>query len=112
MLIIKQKKIYDQLRRSQNKLYGKYTLLIYLENEENKELAVGITVSKKVGNAVVRILIKRRFRAILRDFQEPAALSRFLVNIIAKPDIVDASFIQIKDDIYSQFQRLNLYAAN
>ena len=111
MLRITQKRLFDQLRRSQTKIFGKYFLLIYIENEENQELAVGITVSKKVGNAVVRNRVRRRLKAILQDYTEPPALSRFLVNIIAKPDAAHVEFTQIKDDIYNQFQRLNRYAS-
>ncbi|HPY96217.1 MAG TPA: ribonuclease P protein component [Candidatus Cloacimonadota bacterium] len=112
MQFIKQKSIFDQLRKSENKLFGKYFLLIYLENEENTELAVGITVSKKVGNAVVRNLIKRRLHSVLRDYHEPPALSRFQINIIARPDIVEVDFLLLKKDLYRQFERLNQYANN
>jgi ribonuclease P protein component len=110
MLRIKQKKLFDRLRHSQKKIYGNNFLFVYIEDGNNSELAVGITVSKKVGNAVTRNLIKRRVKAVLNGFQEPAALSHFYINIIAKPDVTKVNFASITQDITYNLNRLTNYA--
>ncbi|MFT4186367.1 MAG: ribonuclease P protein component [Micrococcaceae bacterium] len=42
--------------------------IIYILQEENSEFAAGFIVSKMVGNAVQRNRVKRKFRAIARNY--------------------------------------------
>ncbi|MBR0552062.1 ribonuclease P protein component [Sphingomonadaceae bacterium LXI357] len=44
-----------------------FVLLVHDRADGDPSIRVGITVSKKVGNAVVRNRMKRRFRALARD---------------------------------------------
>lgn len=44
-----------------------FVLLIRARDDADPAIRVGITVSKKVGNAVTRNRMKRRFRALVRD---------------------------------------------
>ena len=43
-----------------------FVLLVRDRGDESPDMRIGITVSKKVGNAVVRNRMKRRFRALAR----------------------------------------------
>jgi ribonuclease P protein component len=43
-----------------------FVLLVRPRGDESPDMRVGITVSKKVGNAVIRNRMKRRFRALAR----------------------------------------------
>ena len=110
MLRIKQKKIFDRLRNSQCKLYGNFLLIVYIQDGNSNELAVGLTVSKKVGNAVVRNKIRRRLKAILHDLPVQPEHSHYLINIIAKPDSINAKFSDLKNDVYRVFDKLTRYA--
>jgi ribonuclease P protein component len=44
-----------------------FVLLVRARDDADPVMRVGITVSKKVGNAVVRNRMKRRFRALARE---------------------------------------------
>ncbi|MHC9416983.1 ribonuclease P protein component [Sphingomonas citri] len=44
-----------------------FVLLVKARDDGDSSMRLGITVTKKVGNAVVRNRIKRRFRALARD---------------------------------------------
>ncbi len=110
MLRIKQKKIFNKLRNSQSKIYGNYLLIVYIQDGNNTELAVGLTVSKKVGNAVMRNKIRRRLKAILQDLLDQPDISHYLVNIIARPDSVNASYTELKNDVNKVFKKLTHYA--
>jgi ribonuclease P protein component len=44
-----------------------FVLLVHQRADGDETMRLGITVTKKVGNAVVRNRIKRRFRALARD---------------------------------------------
>ena len=44
-----------------------FVLLVRARDDMDPAMRIGITVSKKVGNAVVRNRMKRRFRALARE---------------------------------------------
>ena len=63
---------------------------------------LGFTVSKKVGNAVVRNLLKRRLRHILRI--EPQRCAGYEINVIAHPKAAEVHFSQLERDVWHSFQ--------
>ena len=44
-----------------------FVLLVRPREDDDPTIRVGITVTKKIGNAVVRNRMKRRFRALFRE---------------------------------------------
>lgn len=56
----------------------------------------GLTVSKKVGNAVARNLVKRRLREIFR--KNKGLFTDLEVVIIARPGAAEVDFRQLADD--------------
>ncbi len=80
--------------------FGRYLVLHFLPIEEN-ELKIGISVSKKVGNAIVRNRVKRRIREIVRLNLGNLPVQHFVV-IGAKVKSKDASYQQLEKD----FKRL------
>jgi ribonuclease P protein component len=44
-----------------------FVLLVRPRGDDDATMRVGFTVTKKIGNAVVRNRMKRRFRALARD---------------------------------------------
>ena len=44
-----------------------FVLLVRQRGDDDPLVRVGFTVTKKIGNAVVRNRMKRRFRALVRD---------------------------------------------
>ena len=44
-----------------------FVLLVRPRGDDSPNMRLGITVTKKIGNAVVRNRMKRRFRALARD---------------------------------------------
>jgi ribonuclease P protein component len=51
-----------------------FVLIVHARNDADPVMRVGITVSKKVGNAVIRNRMKRRFRALVREVLPEAGL--------------------------------------
>jgi ribonuclease P protein component len=52
-----------------------FVLLVRGRDDADPSMRVGITVSKKVGNAVVRNRMKRRFRALAREVLPAAGIA-------------------------------------
>lgn len=76
----------------------------YLLNPHTKKIddfcRFGLTVSKKIGNAVVRNKAKRRYRqAFLQLHKEQFICNHFDYSIIAKKEVINFSFQNIYDDL-------------
>ena len=74
--------------------------LLSLRWRSNREtcVRVGIVVSKKVGNAVVRNRVRRRLREGLQALMEERKVSEaFDLVVIARPIAADADYWQLKD---------------
>lgn len=65
---------------------------------------VGYTVSKKVGNAVVRNTVKRRFRAIAA---QGLGRHRGRFVLIGRPGALGIPFAQLEKDLAWALRRLN-----
>jgi len=110
MQTLKSKKEYDRLRLSSQKIFGKYFLFVYIIDELLTDSKAGITVSKKVGNAVIRNKIKRRLRVVLFQYQQPDRLNKFFIcNFIALKPAAFASWIDFKSDVINILDRLCSY---
>ena len=68
------------------------------------EARVGITVSRRVGNAVVRNRVRRRTREILRHHRALLCSGYDLV-VVAFPRAATASFAVFSEELTCQLQR-------
>lgn len=67
---------------------------------------VGFTVSKKVGNAVMRNYVKRRLRDIAR--RHKAAWSGRDLIIIAKPEAAGKTLRELEGDVLATLAKLDV----
>ena len=74
---------------------------------KGKGLQVGFSVSKKVGNAVTRNLIKRRLRECFRA-QIPSLKNGFYV-FVARPEASNATYRQLEQAMRNLLKRQGLY---
>jgi len=104
MLSITSEREYQSVYKNSIRTDG--NLFIFLKKKIlEKYFAVGIVVSKKVGNAVIRNKVKRRVRAFLRGHEELHPTGVELV-IIAKPEAGSAIWKEIKDDLIQLFEKI------
>ncbi|MDX2044787.1 MAG: ribonuclease P protein component [Acidobacteriota bacterium] len=94
------RKVYDQGQR----FHTSYFSAFILKNDVG-ELRFGITVTRKIGNAVVRNRCKRRLREALRTRIDLSGLTGDLV-LNAKSDFVKAEFTQIVEALEKTIARL------
>ncbi|MBO8172176.1 MAG: ribonuclease P protein component [Bacillaceae bacterium] len=75
--------------------------------DEQESFRVGISVSKKLGNAVVRNRIKRLIREAVR-LKESEVSSHVDFVIIARKPVVDLDFHQLSNSLYHCMRKAKL----
>ncbi len=106
--ILKNSRDFDRIIKS-NKPYIYKDYVIYIEKNTNDYHKFGISVSKKLGNAVNRNKIKRQVRSIIdqNDYQ-----NNFNCIIIVGKGINEKSFEDRKDNLLIALSNLNIIKEN
>jgi len=101
--IVKDKRDFNRIIRN-NIPYKSKNYIIYLE-KNNDVYKFGISVSKKLGNAVFRNKIKRQLKNIIdkKDYQ-----NSFNCIIIVRRGIINLSFKEMKEELYNCFNKINI----
>lgn len=82
-------------------------LMLFLPNRSNT-IKVGFCVSKKVGKAVVRNLVKRRLKDSFRQ-EIPKLKSGVRIVFVAREAIVKSSYKEIQSTVRYLLRKSNLY---
>lgn len=82
-------------------------LVLYARKNRSDTNRVGITVSKKLGKAVVRNRVRRRIREAYR-LNEEKFLSGWDIVIVARSRAVEVSFQKITESLLSLAERAEL----
>lgn len=88
---VKKHEDFQKIIRS-NKIEKNPSFVVYYDNNEDKIVRVGISVSKKIGNAVIRNSIKRQVRHMFHDLKEN--LNNIDVIIIVRQNYKNNSFLE------------------
>ena len=80
-----------------------FVLLARPNGGQGKRL--GITVTKKIGNAVVRNRMKRRFRELLRDALPAEGLADHDHILIGRAGGVERDFAQLRTELSAALER-------
>ena len=81
--------------------------VIYRLQKEQRHYRVGISVSKKLGNAVVRNRIKRKIRHVLMQHQEGFKVDDFVV--IARKGVEELDYWQIEKNLLHILKIAKIY---
>ena len=92
-----------RVQRTGNALHSRYFVVVCdgVSDDVPNAGRLGITVSKKVGNAVVRNQVKRLVREFVRTAQPPWLVKHLDVVVIAKRQAATASAKQLWQDLAS-----------
>ena len=85
--------------RRGEKRRGRLFLLEVLNRTDDSEARVGFTVTKKVGNAVVRNRVRRRLKEALRVHAAGDLVRGSDYVIVGREDVLTASFGQIAEEL-------------
>ncbi|MBE6985764.1 MAG: ribonuclease P protein component [Ruminococcaceae bacterium] len=86
---------------------GNRYLVIYCRRNGSKFSRLGLTVSTKLGKAVVRNRMRRRLREVYR-LQEKRLLSGFDIVVVARSAAVDADFPKLQSAFRHAADKLGL----
>ena len=102
--ILKDSKEFDRIIKKY-KSYKYKDYIIFLERNTNDVYKFGLSVGKKIGNAVRRNKVKRQLKAIIsqKDYQ-----NNFNCIIIVGKGINEKSFTEIKENLLIAFNNLNI----
>ena len=82
-----------------------FVLLVKQRNDGDAAMRIGITVTKKVGNAVVRNRIKRRFRALAREVLPQAGWAGADHVLIGRDGALARDYAALKHDLVRALER-------
>ena len=76
-----------------------FVLLVRPRNDDDPAMRLGLTVSKKVGNAVVRNRMKRRFRELARAILPEAGIAGADHVLIGRAGGIERPFAELVADL-------------
>ena len=76
-----------------------FVLIVQPRNDAMRDAGFGITATKKLGNAVVRNRVKRRFRAVVRDVFPGHALAGADHVLIGRSDALTIDHARLVADV-------------
>jgi ribonuclease P protein component len=107
MQFIKKHSDYTKIQKNCKKFYSKYFIVLYQKNNfQNTEFRLGITVSKKVGNAVIRNKTKRRIKSFYRQKKDIMLNNNIDFILIAKNNSSESNWIDFTNDLNQIMQKL------
>jgi ribonuclease P protein component len=76
-----------------------FVLLVRDRGDEDPAMRIGFTVTKKIGNAVVRNRMKRRLRALARDLLPTHGIAGADHVLIGRSDGIERKFATLGEDL-------------
>jgi ribonuclease P protein component len=102
---IRKRRDFLRVQRFGIRVSAKFFTLVGRIAPQNSEGRLGLTVSKAIGKAHVRNLIKRRLRHILRE--NCFFFIHFDLVVVAQPSIISISFEELRAELLRALTLLN-----
>ncbi len=83
-----------------------FVLLVRKRGDGEPRMRIGITVTKKIGGAVVRNRMKRRFRALARELLPQAGISGADHVLIGRAGGIERPFDQLRAEFGKALAKL------
>ena len=103
---LRKRKEFAYLYNNGTAKHTSHLTLVYIPTKF-RAIKIGFSVTKKIGKAHIRNLVKRRLRAITREIVSTLK-DNFNVVIIAKVGIDSVSFAEMKSQVNYLFEKAGL----
>lgn len=104
MNILKKSMDFDRIIKN-NRSYKYKDYILYVEKVEDPTYHFGLSVGKKVGNAVTRNKIKRQLKTIIDKNSYEKGINCI---IIVRKGLLEKSFSERENDLIEAFKKLNI----
>ena len=84
-----------------------FVLLVRPRGDDDQVMRIGYTVTKKIGNAVVRNRMKRRFRALVRDLMPDLGIPGADHVLIGRAGGIERNFAILGADLRKALGKLH-----
>lgn len=100
--VLKSNRDFDRIIKNNHSIKSK-NFIIYIENTSDEIYHFGISVSKKIGNAVVRNKYKRRIRSIIskKDYK-----NNFNCIIILRKNALNITYNELEEELLNNLQKV------
>lgn len=106
------KKRSDFLRLRAGKKYRSRLFTLQSDKSDRDSMRFGLTVTTKVGNAVIRNRIKRRLRDAARQVMPGNGQPGYDYVLIARKDVLHAEFSELRTEISAGLDHMHSNRAN
>ncbi len=83
-----------------------FVLLVHDRKDDDPAIRLGITITKKVGNAVIRNRMRRRFRALMREMLACQGRRGADHILIGRSDGIEMDYNRLRNDLQRGLQKL------
>lgn len=108
--ILRRRRDFLRIQKIGRRLKGRYTTILIAPSPSGNASRIGFTVSRRVGNAVVRNRVRRRLREIAR-LEVSALCSGFEHVVIAFPSAAQADYSALRQEVLCLLKRLGQRAS-
>lgn len=107
---LKKRYQFNYVYKAGNHFSGK-NMVLYTTTSKTKSIKVGFSVTKKIGKAFKRNLVKRRLREIVRK-QLPNLKQNYNIIVVAKDCIYDATFQNLEVEFVNLLKKADLFISD
>jgi ribonuclease P protein component len=83
-----------------------FVLLVHDRNDDDPAIRLGITITKKVGNAVIRNRMRRRFRSLMREMLDDSGKAGADHILIGRGSGIEMDFGRLRADMQRGLNKL------
>ena len=108
---IKKNKDFQVVFKKGKSVANRQFVLYILQKPEEREFRIGLSVSKKIGNAVTRNKVKRLIRQVFSEEKHRIASGKEFIIIARKP-AADMNYHEVKGSLNHLFRKAKIYQKN
>lgn len=105
---VKDNKEFQVIFKKGKSFANRQLVIYYMEKENQEHFRIGLSVGKKIGNAVVRNRIKRYLRQAFHELEKDI-LPTYDMIIIARQPTKDLSFYEMKKSLTHLLSKEKLF---
>ena len=105
---IKKNKDFQVVFKKGKSIANRQFVLYILQKPEEKEFRIGLSVSKKIGNAVTRNKVKRLIRQVFLEEKHRIAYGKEFIIIARKP-AAEMNYHEVKGSLHHLFRKAKIY---